>query len=170
MARKVVTVHETRVCSDEFGVTTVETRGAGVHAHRRKPCRECPWRMDVPPGVFPPDAFRESAPTAYDSALGTFGCHMNKLTATATCAGFLLRHGENNIGVRLALSGERINLDEVDDGGLPIYPSYREMAISNGVPADDPVLQQVRANTDVWDHVARKWVSRGSPANEDRDN
>lgn len=167
MAKKVVTVHETRVCSDEYGVTTVETRGRGVHPHRRKPCKECPWRMDVPAGVFPPDAFRESAPTAYDSAIKTFGCHMNKVTASATCAGFLLRHGENNIGVRLALSGERIELDEVEDGGLPIYPSYREMAAANGVPADDPVLDQVRANTDEWDHVARKWVPRDLPGRED---
>jgi hypothetical protein len=114
--------------------------------------------MDVPAGVFPPDAFRESAPTAYDGAIKTFGCHMNKVPATATCAGFLLRHGENNIGVRLSISGDRINLDEIEDGGVPIYPSYREMAISNGVAADDPVLDEVRGNDDVWDHAARKWV------------
>jgi hypothetical protein len=159
MAKKVVTVHETKVCSEEYGVTTVETRGAGAHAHRRKPCKECPWRMDVPTGVFPADAFRESAPTSYDGAIKTFGCHMNKTTAVATCAGFLLRHSDNNIGIRLSLSGERIDLDTVEDGGVPVYPSYREMAIANGVTADDPVLRDVRANTDVWDHVARKWVS-----------
>lgn len=160
MSRKVVTkVHETRKCSEEYGVTTVETSGQDAFAHRRKPCRECPWRMDVPVGVFPADAFRESAPTSYDGAIKTFACHMNKVTATATCAGFLLRHGENNVGVRLALSGERIDLDDVDDGGVPVYPSYREMAVANGVPANDPVLREVRANDDVWDRVQRKWVA-----------
>ncbi|MCS4088956.1 DUF6283 family protein [Rhizobium sp. BK176] len=162
MAKKVVTIHETRVCSNDYGVTTVETRGAGAHAHRRKPCKECPWRMDVPTGVFPADAFRESANTAYDGAINTFGCHMNKASAVATCAGFLLRHSDNNIGIRLSLTGDRIDLDSVEDGGFPVYASYRDMAIANGVPADDPVLQQVRSNTDVWDHVARKWV----PADE----
>jgi hypothetical protein len=115
--------------------------------------------MDVQTGVFPAEAFRESASTAYDGAIKTFGCHMNKSTAVATCAGFLLRHADNNIGIRLSLTGERIDLDAVEDGGFPVYPSYREMAIANGVSADDPVLRQVRSNTDVWDRVERKWVS-----------
>jgi hypothetical protein len=114
--------------------------------------------MDVQVGVFPAEAFRESAPTSYDSAIKTFGCHMNKVTASATCAGFLLRHGENNLGVRLALTDERIDPEDVADGGLPVYPSYREMAIANGVSEDDPVLREVRANTDVWDRNERKWV------------
>lgn len=158
MKKRIVTVGETKVCSEEFGVTTVESSGAGTHVHRRKPCRECPWRKDSPTGVFPADAFRTSAPSAYDGAMSTFGCHMNKTSAPATCAGFLLRHGENNIGVRFALMRERIELSDIEDGGFPVYESYREMAVANGVPADDPVLQQVRANDDVWDHEQRKWV------------
>lgn len=161
MPKREVIVHEVRKCSDEYGVSTIETRGDGASRSRRTPCAECPWRMDVKPGVFPADAFRESANTAYDSALKTFGCHMSKTTAPHTCAGFLVRHAENNIGVRLALSGERIDLDRVSDGGVPLYPSYREMAIANGVPADDPALDQVRADGDVWDRKRGRWVPPG---------
>ena len=159
-SKRVVKIGKTKVCSPEFGVTTVETSGASSHAHRRIPCRECPWRKDVPTGVFPAEAFRTSAHTAYDSATETFGCHMNKASAPATCAGFLLRHGENNIGVRLALSGDRIDLDAVEDGGYPVYESYREMAIANGVDPLDPVLERVRARDDVWDRETGRWVPR----------
>jgi hypothetical protein len=114
--------------------------------------------MDVPTGVFPPDAFRESANTAYDSAEKTFGCHMSKTDDPRTCAGFLHRHAENNLGVRLGLTFDSIDLRRVSDGGFPIYPSYREMAIANGVPADDPSLAQVRAEGDEWDRFAGRWV------------
>ena len=161
MSKREVIVHEMRECSEEFGVATVETRGGASALHRRVPCAECPWRMDVPTGVFPPDAFRTSANTAYDGAIKTFGCHMSKKTAPHTCAGFLHRHAENNIGVRLSLNGERIDLDTVSDGGLPVYPSYREMAIANGVPADDPALAEVRAETDEWDRKRGRWVPSG---------
>lgn len=155
-----VIVGETRVCSDEFGVTTLLVHNEGRHVHRRTPCAECPWRMDVPTGVFPAQAFRESAPTAYDGAFGTFSCHMQKTSAPSTCAGFLLRHSENNVGVRLSQGRERIDIETVSDGGLPVYPSYREMAVANGVAADDPVLDNVRANDDTWDRQAGKWRGR----------
>nr|WP_250807158.1 DUF6283 family protein [Neorhizobium tomejilense] len=158
MAKREVIIHETRRCSDEYGVTTIETKGDDRARHRRTPCPQCPWRMDVATGVFPPDAFRESANTAYDGAIKTFGCHMSSPQAPRTCAGFLLRHAENNIGVRLALNKERIDLEEVSDGGVPVYPSYREMAIANGVPADDPSLEQIRAQGDEWDRFKGRWV------------
>lgn len=152
----------TRVCSEEYGVVSLEVNGRKSHAHRRKPCEQCPWREDVPAGVFPPDAFRESAPTAYDGAMSTFSCHMSGVENPATCAGFLLRHAENNIGVRLSQAKGRIDCETVGDGGYPIYASYRDMAIANGVPADDPVLRDVRADGDVWDRETGRWVPSGN--------
>jgi hypothetical protein len=115
--------------------------------------------MDVAVGEFPAHAFRESAHTAYDGAMETFGCHMSGSKRPQTCAGFLLRHGENNNGVRLAAVVRRFDPSEVTDGGKPIYPSYREMAVANGVSEDDPVLAGVRAEGDEWDHVGRRWSS-----------
>lgn len=137
-----------RACSIEYGVVSITTSGAVSHAARAKPCDQCPWRIDQPAGRFPAEAFRESAPTSYDMAEATFGCHMSPPDAPATCAGFLLRHASHNLRVRLSLMSRRLDLDRVDDGGHALYATYREMAIANGVDADDPVLERVRGNDD----------------------
>lgn len=157
MSKRRVVIGETKVCSEEYGVTTLSTKGGKFHAHRKSPCEECPWRKDVPTEVFPADAFRASADTSYDAAVKTFACHVSGAEKPATCAGFLLRHGENNLSIRLSFTGEKIDLSRIHDGGFPIYDSYRDMAIANGVPEDDPCLNNVRANDDVWDHVNRSW-------------
>lgn len=136
----------TRVCSQDYGVTSIVTEGRNKHVARHKPCEQCPWRKDVPTGVFPEQAYRESAPTSYDMAQSTFACHMSGAENPATCAGFLLRHADNNLSVRLSLMTGRIDLTKIGDGGYPIYESYREMAIANGVDKDDPCLVPVRAN------------------------
>jgi hypothetical protein len=154
--RPLTTRGPTRRVSADFAVTTVFTSDAPVHRVRAEPCAECPFRMDVPTGVFPPDAFRESAPTAYDAALSTFGCHMSKMSAPATCAGFLKLHSENNLMVRMSLLSGRIDLTAVSDGGYPLYATYREMAVANGVPADDPCLRPVRGNGETWAPEARR--------------
>lgn len=140
-----VTVGETRVCSAEYGVTSLSTSGGKRHMHRRVPCEQCPFRMDVPTGVFPAQAFRESAPTAYDGSMKTFACHMSGLDAV-TCAGFLHRHDVNNTAVRISRATDRLPAEEIGDGGFPIYPTYREMAIANGVAPDDPCLEEIRGN------------------------
>ena len=41
------------------------------------PCKDCPWRRDAV-GVFPAEAFRLSAATAYDMSDRTFGCHRER--------------------------------------------------------------------------------------------
>jgi hypothetical protein len=125
-----------------YGVT--EVTGAGGYMCR--PCPECPWRTDSPLGRFPADAYRESAPTSYDMAERTFGCHMSGADKPATCAGFLLRNADHNLAVRLACLSGTIDLADVDEGGIPLYRSYRAMAVANGVPARDPSLAPSRAN------------------------
>lgn len=146
--RRIVERGEMRPCSDEFGVVSLTTRGGGAALARMRPCDECPWRKDVPTGRFPADAFRESAQTAYDMASSTFGCHMSSEDAPATCAGFLLRHATHNLGVRLSLMQGRLDLQRLNDAGLEIYETYREMAVANGVAPEDPVLIPVRGNDD----------------------
>lgn len=145
MARK-VKIGRTRVCSKDYGVTSLTVSGGGVHIHRLKPCEQCPWRMDVSTGIFPTEAYRTSAPTAYDAAFNTFACHMSGSAAPATCAGFLLRHATHNLGYRISQAAHRLDLNSVSDGGFPVYETYREMAIANGVDAADPVLRLVRGD------------------------
>lgn len=124
----------------EYGV--VEVTG-GEPSYCRRPCPECPWRTDVPVGVFPAEAFRISAPTAYDMATRVFACHMAGRGKPRTCAGFLMR-AHHNLSVRLGMIQGRIDPRQLSEDGVPLYEDYRAMAEANGVAADDPVLGPCR--------------------------
>lgn len=131
-----------RMAGDDHAVITLEG-GGGLY--RRQPCEECPWRRENE-GSFPAEAFKHSASTAYDGAMSSFSCHMSGAKKPATCAGFLLRNADNNIGVRISLAMGKINPAELSDGGADLFDSYREMAVANGVDPADPILRPCRAN------------------------
>lgn len=105
----------------------------------KRPCAECPWRADVPLGKFKPARFIALAPTAYDMALTIFACHMSKDEKPVACAGFILMQGAHNFSLRMA--GHRF---DVEANGAPLFPTYRAMAIANGVKARDPSLRHCR--------------------------
>ncbi|MFV3332575.1 DUF6283 family protein [Pseudomonas sp. NY15437] len=109
------------------------------------PCKDCPWRRDAV-GVFPAEAFRLSAHTAYDMSDRTFGCHTTGSSKPTVCAGFLLRGSAHNLKVRMNLIARNIDLSKVSDGGVDLFNSYAEMAIANGVAPEDPVLKPCRDN------------------------
>lgn len=123
---------------EQHQVVSVKGGGAG---HRRKPCSDCPWRVDAV-GEFPAEAFRHSAHTAYDMADATFACHQSGAEKPALCAGFLLQGADHNLAVRLKrMHGECL---DVTDGGHALHASYRAMAVANGVDDADPLLVQCR--------------------------
>lgn len=132
-----------RMAGADHAVVTLA--GGRADLYRRSPCGQCPWRKDAV-GVFPAEAFRHSASTAYDAAINTFACHESGQKAPATCAGFLLRNSANNVAVRLKAASGAIDLSSVSDGGVELFDSYREMAVANGVDPDDQVLQPCRAD------------------------
>lgn len=132
-------ITEVRPAGDAHQVVTVEGGGG---AYRKKPCDTCPWRVDAV-GEFPAEAFRHSAPTAYDMAQNTFACHSSGTEKPATCAGFLLRGADHNMAVRLGYMMGRYKND-VTDGGHELHESYRAMAIANGVDPEDPILKECR--------------------------
>lgn len=116
----------------------------GGWAHCARPCAECPWRRENA-GSFPAEAFRISARTAHDMAQSTFACHMAGTTNAKTCAGALMSTGaEHNMRIRLALMRGDFRWEEVEDGGADLFPSYRDMAVANGVAPDDPTLAPTR--------------------------
>lgn len=132
-----------RLAGPRHAVLTVIGSGKG-RGHRVEPCAECPWRRDRPIGEFPAQAFRISAPTAYDAAMSVFACHMSGARAPQTCAGFLMSDGAiHNLLVRIRQSDGRLDLDKISSP-FPLYESYREMAVANGVAPDDPVLARCR--------------------------
>jgi hypothetical protein len=129
-----------RPADDHNQVVTVE---GGSGDYRRRPCNGCPWRVDQT-GSFPAEAFRISAPTAYDLSARTFACHEAGTARPKICAGFLLRGAGHNMAIRMRTALGLVDLDSVDDGGHALHPSYRAMAEANGVPADDPALAPCR--------------------------
>lgn len=131
----------------------VRTRAAGVDhqvvtvvgasgTYRRKPCSDCPWRVDTV-GEFPAKAFRHSAGTAYDMSDHVFACHQAGAQKPVACAGFLLRGADHNLAVRLKRMKGEIG-DDVADGGHALHLNYRERAIANGVDSNDPILGPCR--------------------------
>lgn len=128
-----------RPADENHQVVTVA--GDGSRRHRKKPCAQCPWRKDAT-GVFPAEAFRHSAETAYDMSSHVFSCHDSGTKRPAACAGFLLRGADHNLSVRLArMQGQML---DVEEGGHELHENYRAMAIANGVDPDDPVLAPCR--------------------------
>lgn len=122
----------------------VLTVGGGGSDSCRVPCPECPWRRENT-GSFPAEAFLISAPTAYDMADRTFGCHMAGSSRPATCAGALLSTGaEHNLSVRMSILKDRFRWGDVSDGGAELWPDYRSMAEANGVDPSDPALGPCR--------------------------
>ncbi|MBG0825981.1 hypothetical protein HS048_35510 [Planomonospora sp. ID91781] len=121
-----------------WGVTSVVS--SGERDHQTSPCARCPWRKDAPLGAFPPQVYRDSASTSYDMAVTTFGCHASTPQQPKTCAGFLLRGAADNLAIRL----HGRSYEDVHDGGVELYDSYRDMAVANGVDPGDPALARCR--------------------------
>jgi hypothetical protein len=133
---KITAVHP---ADDNHRVLTVEGGGGN---YRRKPCSDCPWRTDAV-GEFPAQAFRQSANTAYDQAMSSFGCHQSGADKPATCAGFLLKGADHNLSVRFRrLEGD--TFADVTDNGAELFEDYTAMAVANGVAEDDLVLKPCR--------------------------
>jgi len=109
---------------------------------QRRPCANCPWRLDAPIGEFEPDRFRSLARCGEDQSFVIFTCHKSTEDAPIACAGFLERGATHNLAIRLAYLGRLERMDR--SGGVALHPNYRAMAVAQGVPADDPALANCR--------------------------
>lgn len=136
--RKAVRVIDTRRADDRHQVVT--TQGSTGN-YRRKPCSDCPWRVDAT-GEFPAVAFKLSARTAYDMSEHMFACHQSGVKRPATCAGFLLRGADHNLAARIGRIKGRF--EDVKEPTVELHESYRAMAIANGMDPDDPALAECR--------------------------
>lgn len=107
----------------------------------RRTCAECPFRRDVAPGRFPPARFIALADTAKPGGLpAVFACHKSAPGSEMACAGFLLTCGQDSNRVRLAQSFGALDMADIRSEA-PLYASYREMAVANGVPPDHRSLE-----------------------------
>jgi Family of unknown function (DUF6283) len=117
--------------------------------HANKPCTECPWRTDQPPGRFPPERYRKLEHTVQEGGFGypMFGCHKSPEGGEFACAGYLLVDGWRNNTVRFNTKVGAIDLTVVGNPDkLELWNSYEEMAYFNG-----------------WDCANQKFVEPGTP-------
>lgn len=113
-----------------------------------RPCggdEPCPWRVDAPPGQFPPERYVCLARTsrrpdehgmtdaAYNDPM--FACHASPEGAERACASWLAVEGRNHIGVRLALAMGHLDPAALRPGPdwPALHPSYAHLAAANGV-------------------------------------
>ena len=113
--------------------------------HAGRPCAECPWRRDQPPGRFPASRYVALADTsagpAGSASLGApmFACHKTAEGREIACAGWLAVEGHGHVGVRIAVVTGWLDPVALRPGAdwPELYASYGEMAAVNGVDPDD---------------------------------
>lgn len=93
-----------------------------------RPCVSCPYRIDVPSGVWAADEYAKLR--GYDSTdhatmpLATFHCHQENATGVPTvCRGWLSVHADS-IAVRMAIIDGKVTADDVyATPEVPLHPS-----------------------------------------------
>lgn len=113
---------------------------------RKRPCEECPWRRDTPPGQFPAERYEALRNTsgsrgnevAFDAPM--FGCHKSADGNEIACAGWLAVVGYEHLGVRLALMDHRLPPEAMSPGEdwPDLFDSYAEMAAAQGADSCSP--------------------------------
>lgn len=109
--------------------------------HRDRPCANCPWRTDSPPGEFPPERYEALRVTAgrrgAEAALGAplFACHKSTDGHDRVCAGWLATCGMEHLGIRYAVVIGRLPVEALQPGAdwPELFESYDELAARNGV-------------------------------------
>ncbi|SDK50757.1 hypothetical protein SAMN05216298_0323 [Glycomyces sambucus] len=116
---------------------------AEAFARRRRPCEECPWRLDAEPGKFSPAEFAAMRETVEQPVGGftgdwppVFACHMTAPTPgreSIACAGVLAVCGLDNLTVRLGLALGRVPADALTPGEdwPALHASFEAMAEAN---------------------------------------
>lgn len=127
------------------------------------PCGSCPYRTDVPSGVW--EAVEYEKLPAYDEPtalqpLGVFLCHR---VDGRICAGWAGCHDmTQSLGVRLAVSTGRLAEDDADalldyTTPVPLFESGRAAAEHGLADVEHPSLPAIRTS----EKIARRRALRG---------
>lgn len=108
-------------------------------ARIRRPCENCPWRLDAPRGYWHPQHFVDIWKNCQDDGLHVMLCH--KSTAlpeedrrALPCQGWIRVLGFNAIGVRLLVIRGQATREEVEDAkGPELFRSFAAMLRANKI-------------------------------------
>lgn len=108
---------------------------------RRKPCAECPWKKETPPGQFEADRYAELRKTTigedgYEASIDAtlFACHRSPEGGELACAGWLAAVGHHSLRVRLLVAYGQIPAEALDipEDWPELFLDYDEMAERQG--------------------------------------
>jgi len=117
-----------------------------------RPCKTCPYRKDVPVGVWDPVEFQNLLEQDARQFGRMFDCHGEIAKQPADrelCAGWLLdqqRRGLPSIALRMAVISDpaiRDQLERVDGEGIELYSSIERMCAANGVAPDGRIVKRL---------------------------
>lgn len=106
----------------------------------RRPCSNCPWRIDAPRKYWDPQHFIDVWGRCQDDGLHTMLCHKsNALTADkrgdVPCQGWIRVMGFDSIGVRILVMRGKVTHEEVEDAAGPkLFPTFTAMMRANKIP------------------------------------
>lgn len=109
-----------------------------------KPCDNCPWRKDAPPGYWDPDHFKSIWNNCQDDGLRLMLCHKSRPDegVEVPCAGYVVTVGYDSIGLRLAAMQGKVDPREYNAKGIPLYDSFEDMMRAQGI--EPPPRNKVR--------------------------
>lgn len=106
----------------------------------KRPCDECPWRLDVASGSFERERWDALRCTSHNERSGSanlgspmFACHKTPETQERACAGWLAVEGASHVGVRLAVIDRRMPSDALvpGDGWPSLHESFASAAATD---------------------------------------
>jgi hypothetical protein len=102
----------------------------------KRPCDECPWRVDAQSGRFTPERWGVLRASSLDEDTGfgpdygnaLFACHKSPEGGERACAGWLAVEGSSHPNVRLAVLTGDIPICSLEPGEdwPDLYPSFAE--------------------------------------------
>lgn len=104
---------------------------------RSQPCSACPYRLDVPSGVWDPREYEKlrdyDRPTG-DQPFAPFGCHA---TPEHYCHGWAVVHTSRGNAFDL-LALRLLGIEDIPQAGVPLFDSGNDAADWGQRDADDP--------------------------------
>ena len=106
----------------------------------RRPCSNCPWRVDAPREHWDPQHFVEIYRNCQDDGMHVMLCHKaialpEEDRDSLPCQGWLRVMGFSAIGARLACMNGTATVEEVEDrDGPELFPTFAAMMRANKIP------------------------------------
>lgn len=103
----------------------------------KRPCSECPWKLDAVPGRFTEERWRSLQETAHHPRRGSaemhapiFACHRTGEGRDRACAGWLAQEGAGHVGIRIATYSGRLSIEALSPGKdwPPLHATLAEAA------------------------------------------